>query len=232
MPEQHATQDRRAVVARGVTVRGTHEPFVEGLDVQAPSGAVTLVAVDPGDAQVAAALVLGGRIEPATGTVTIGGRAGRDVLQSRTRLVDVPDVTAPEEALAVAHVVAEELALAEQPSSRRDVARFLAEHDLTDRSRGRWDSLPAGTRTSLLLELGSRHPNGGVLVLTGPDRHGGDPDPWWRTASALAGRGLTVVVLCTPATAAQLAPRLVAPGAHVPPAGSSTTDHELQGVPA
>lgn len=232
MSEQHETQDRRMVVARGVAVSGTHEPFVEGLEVRAPSGAVTLVAVDPGDAQVAAALALGGRIELAAGTVTIGGRAGRDVLQSRTRLVDVPDVTAPEEALAVAHVVAEELALAEQPSSRRDVARFLAEHDLTDRSRERWDSLPAGTRTSLLLELGSRHPNGGVLVLTGPDRHGGDPDPWLRTARALAARGLTVVVLCTPATAAQLAPRLDAPGGPAPHDDPTTAHRHVQGVPA
>ncbi|EWT02232.1 ABC transporter ATP-binding protein [Intrasporangium oryzae NRRL B-24470] len=196
----------RDVVAIGVTVAGTHEPFVAGVDVHAPEGRVTLVPTDPGVGQVALALAIGGRVDLAAGSVAIAGSTERRTLQVLTRLVDVADVTAPEDALPVKVVVAEELALAERPSSRRDVADFLAERGLADRARDRWDSLPPGVRTRTLLELGSWHPEVRVVVLTGPDRHGGDPHEWYVAAQRLAERGLTVVVICSPATARTLAP--------------------------
>lgn len=195
----------RDVVATGVTVAGTHEPFVAGVDLVAPGGEVTLVPADPGLGQVALALAIGGRVDLAHGSVAIGGSTARRDLQVRTRLVDVPDVTAPEDVLPVRVVVAEELALAERPSSRRDVTAFLAERQLADRSRDRWDSLAPGTRTRLLLELGSWHPEVSVIVLTGPDRHGGDPQEWYAAARRLAERGLTVLAICSPATARALA---------------------------
>ena len=198
--------DAREVVARDVSVRGTHEPFVQGVDFVAPGGEVTVVAVDPGAAQAALALAIGGRVDLMTGALTIGGTAERATLQTRTRLVDVPDVTAPEDALPLEAVIAEELALAERPSSRRDVRDFLADRDLTAMSNRRWESLPPGRRTRLLLELGSWHPRVRVVVLVGPDRHGGDPHEWFEAARALTASGLTVVVLCAPATAATLAP--------------------------
>ena len=194
----------RDVIGHHVAVAGTHEPFVSDVDFWAPAGEVTFVPVDPGYGQVALALAIGGRVDLLSGSITVAGSLERKMLQSRTRLVDVADITAPEEALKVAHVVSEELALAERPWSRRDVARFLAEHDLTDRAGDRWDSLPAGIRTRLLLEVGSWHPSGVVIVLTGPDRHGGDPGPWLTLAHRLAERGLTIIVICAPATVALL----------------------------
>ncbi|MEO6996519.1 MAG: hypothetical protein ABI112_00365 [Terracoccus sp.] len=194
----------RDVIGQNITVAGTHEPFLRSLDFRAPAGEVTLVPVDPGYGQVALALAIGGRVDLLTGSVTIAGSGVRETLQSRTRLVDVADITAPEEALKVAHVISEELALAERPWSRRDVADFLAERDLTDRAGDRWESLPAGIRTRLLLELGSWHPGAGVVVLTGPDRHGGDPEPWLTLAHRLAERGLTIIVICSPTTASLL----------------------------
>lgn len=195
----------RDVIGQNVAVAGTHEPFLASLDFYAPSGEVTFVPVDPGYGQVALALAIGGRVDLLTGSITIAGSGVRETLQSRTRLVDVADITAPEEALRVAHVISEELALAERPWSRRDVADFLADRDLADRAGDRWDSLPAGIRTRLLLELGSWHPSAGVVVLTGPDRHGGDPGPWLTLAHRLAERGLTIIVICAPATASLLA---------------------------
>lgn len=198
--------NERQVIACDVSVRGTHEPFVSGVGFVAPAGEVTVVGVDPGVAQVALALAIGGRVDLLRGSVSIGGWSHRSHLQLRTRLVDVPDVTAPEDSLPLRAVVAEELALAERPSSRKDVAAFLAARDLTALAARRWESLPSGLRTRLLLELGSWHPQVRVVVLAGPDRHGGDPEEWFEAARALAGGGLTVVVLCSPATAATLSP--------------------------
>jgi len=195
----------RTVVVDDVSVAGTHEPFVEHVSFTAPAGDVTVVATDPGIPPVALALAIGGRVELIRGRVSIGGAAGLPDLQLRTRLVDVADVTAPEDGIAVRAVVQEELALAERPASRAAVAAFLAERDLTDRAGRPWEQLPPDIRTSLLLELGALHPHVRVLVLAGPERHGGDHAGWLDTAHRLAASGLAVVVLTTAATAAALA---------------------------
>lgn len=197
---------RREVVATDVAVAGTHEPFVEGVDFVAEGGAVTVLRCDPGVPQVALALAIGGRVDLAAGSISIGGSTDRADLQVRTRLVDVSDVTAPEGTLSLRAVVAEELALAERPSSPADVVAFLADRDLTVLARRRWESLPPGLRTRLLIELGAWHPRVRVLVLAGPDRHGGDPYEWFEAARALADTGLTVVALCSPAIATTLRP--------------------------
>ncbi|MFC7596796.1 hypothetical protein ACFQU3_15870 [Terrabacter sp. GCM10028922] len=198
--------NERQVIARDVSVEGTHEPFVSRVGFVAPPGDVTVVGVDPGVSQVALALAIGGRVDLLGGSISIGDSSHRSHLQLRTRLVDVPDVTAPEDSLPLRAVVAEELALAERPSSRKDVAIFLADRDLTALAARRWESLPPGLRTRLLLELGSWHPQVRVLVLAGPDRHGGDPYEWFEAARAVAEGGLTVIVLCSPAIATTLRP--------------------------
>ncbi len=199
---------RTVVVVDDVSVAGvagTHEPFVEHVSFTAPAGEVTVVPTDPGIPQVALALAVGGRVELLRGRVSVGGAAGLPDLRLRTRLVDVADVTAPEGGIAVRAVVEEELALAERPASRAAVTAFLAEHGLADRARRPWEQLPPDTRTSLLLELGALHPQVRVLVLTGPERHGGDHAGWLDTCHRLAAAGLAVIVLTTASMAATLA---------------------------
>ena len=198
--------DQRTVVVDDVSVAGTHEPFVEHVSFTAPGGVVTFVPTDPGIPQVALALAIGGRVALLRGRVSIGGVPERAELQLRTRLVDVADVTAPEDSLAVRAVVQEELALAERPASRSAVATFLSEHDLADRSGVPWEQLPAGVRTSLLLELGALHPHVRVLVLAGAERHGGDHAVWLETCHRLAREGFAVIVLTTAALASTLPP--------------------------
>lgn len=185
-------------------VAGVHEPFVEGVSFTAQAGEVSLVSTDPGIPQVALALALGGRVELLHGRVAFGGVTERAELQRSTRLVDVADVTSPEEAISVRAVVQEELALAEQPASRAAVAACLAERGLTESATRPWGQLPAGVRTSLLLELGARHPHVRALVLAGPERHGGDPAPWLEECHRLAATGLAVIVVTTAATVAAL----------------------------
>src|SRR6478609_6738111 len=197
--------DLPTVVVDDVSVAGTHEPFVEHVAFTAPSREVTVVATDPGIPQVALALAVGGRVELLRGRISIGGASDLDDLQLLTRLVDVADVTAPEDSIAVRAVVQEELALAERPARRAAVAAFLAAHDLSDRAARPWEQLPAGVRTSLLLELGSMHPYVRVLVLAGPERHGGDHSVWLETCGRLAATGLVVIVLTAATMAASFA---------------------------
>jgi hypothetical protein len=194
----------RSAVVEDVSVAGTHEPFVEHVSFAASPGEVTVVPTDPGIPQVALALAIGGRVELLSGLIRVGGDSELGELQLRTRLVDVADVTSPEDSIAVSAVVQEELALAEKPAGRAAVAAFLAGHDLSDQGSRPWEQLPAGVRTSLLLELGALHPQVRVLVLAGPERHGGDHALWLATCRRLAESGLTVIVLTTAATAAAL----------------------------
>ncbi|MEW1954080.1 hypothetical protein [Terrabacter sp. NPDC080008] len=204
--------DTWSVVVDDVSVAGTHEPFVEGVSFTARAAEVTFVATDPGIPQVALALAIGGRVQLLGGHVAHEGATddapdgATEVaeLQRLTRLVDVADVTAPEESISLRAVVQEELALAEQPASRAAVAAFLGERDLAGSATRPWGHLPAGTRTSLLLELGALHPRVRVLVLAGPERHGGDPEPWLETCQRLAATGLAVIVLTTAASTAAL----------------------------
>ncbi|GAA5024429.1 hypothetical protein GCM10023258_16470 [Terrabacter aeriphilus] len=216
--DAHPAPSPRTVVADDVSVAGTHEPFVEHVSFTAPAGEVTVVPTDPGFPQVALALALGGRVELLRGRVAVGGASDLPELQARTRLVDVADVTSPEDSIAVTAVVEEELALAERPASRKAVAAFLAEHDLTHLASRPWEQLPAGVRTSLLLELGALHPQVRVLVLAGPERHGGDHAAWLATCDRLAATGLVVIVLTAAATAAALPAARIATAAATPAA--------------
>lgn len=194
------------LVASHVTVAGTHEPFVKDVTFQARAGEVTIVPIDPGDAQTALALALGGRIALRSGSISTGGHSSMRHLQECTRLVDVPDISSPDDAMTLHAVVGEELALADQPSRRGDVRDYLAARSLSDHRRARWDSLPATLRIQVLVDLGARRPGTRVLVITGPDRHGGDTHGWYAAAHEAAALGLTVIVLCAPATAAALRP--------------------------
>lgn len=203
------------LVATRITVAGTHEPFVSDVSFSAPAREVTVVPTMPGLPQTALALALGGRVELLSGTVsgsvTSGGAAGRAGLQARTRLVDVPDITAPEDSSSLRAVVAEELALADRHSSRSAVRDVLTERGLEGLAASRWDALPPGLRTRLLIELGSWHPGVRVVVVTGPDRHGGDPGEWLPMACTVAAAGRAVILLVTHATASLLEARLQVP---------------------
>lgn len=190
------------VVVENLTVAGPHEPFVTCVSFAAPAGEVTVVPTAPGQPQAALALALAGRMDGTDGTVRVGGRTERRVLQSLVRLVDVEDVSAPDDALPLHTVIGEELALADQSASRSDIEQYLAQRDLTALAVERWDRVPAATRLALLTELGAWRPGTRVVVLAGPDRHGGDPLAWLGPAREIAGHGLTVVVLCAPATVA------------------------------
>jgi hypothetical protein len=192
------------LIADRVAVSGPHGPLLPPTSLEAPPGRVTVVAGDPGYGHVALALALGGRAELASGVVTLDGDDDRMRRRAHVALVDVPDVTAPDEAVPVGAVVSEELALSGLPSGRRAVRRFLTERHAIERAGDRFEHLPAHERTAWLMETAAARTGARVLVVAHPDRLGGDPHHWWDTAEAFAAQGLTVVVQCTHATARQL----------------------------
>lgn len=204
---------------RGVSVQGRRGPVLEPMDLDLSTGECVLVAAEPGHGHTALALVATGRLRPFAGTVELvdSRRATRSsqALRAVSAVVDVPGVNEPEEALTVADVAAEGLALARRRSLPPDVSRWLADQDLADERRRRVDQLPGVLRTSLLAELAAADRDVRFVVLTVPDRHGGDPWGWWSVAEALAATGYGVLVQCTRSSARDL-------GVDLPPARGRT----------
>lgn len=188
------------IVARRAGVTGAHGALLEPTSLRVPSGEPVLVAGDPGAGQTALALVLSGRMRPTTGEV---GPSARE-LRRRVVLVDSPDVTEPEGALALAAVVGEELAACGRPSGRKAVADWLVEHDADRHAGTRFERVPADVRCRLLLDLAAGRPDAAVLVLDSPDRYHGDPLRWWELARAHVTPERSVVALCSTASAALL----------------------------
>lgn len=188
------------LLADRVEVAGLHGPLLLPTTLHASPRRVELVAGDPGPGHVALALALAGRIRLAGGAVTLDGDPDPAALRRHVALVDVPDVSAPEDAVTVRAAVAEQLALAGLPSSRAATRALLAAHGLQDLAKERFEALEPGARTRLLMDVGARRALTRVLVVTAPDRLGGRPEEWWDAAHRYAGEGLTVVVQCSHAT--------------------------------
>ena len=192
------------LLADSVEVAGLHGPLLLPTTVHAAPRHPVLVAADPGPGPVALALALAGRVRLAGGTVRLDRDPSASLRRRAVALVDVPDVTAPEDSVGLRSAVAEQLALAGLPASRAATRAFLAGHGAADLARERVEAVPPGVRTALLLEVAARRAATRVVVVGEPDRHGGDPTPWWSAVQRHAADGLTVVVLCRAATIAQL----------------------------
>lgn len=195
-----------SLVVDRLAVRGPHGPLLTPTSFTAETGEVTIVAGDPGPSGVALALAVGGRMRGATGTVTLGDGPGSPTPARRLRetvaLVDVPDVTEPDPVVPVRVVVGEELALAGLPAKLGDIHRFISEHaDGEDLAGLRWEQCPVDLHTRWLLWFASQRCGVQAVVLTHPDRWGGDPHDWYAAAREIADRGLIVVVTCTHASA-------------------------------
>lgn len=192
------------LVADRVAVAGTRSPLVRPTSFTAPPARVTPVAGDPGYGQVALALAVAGRMPLAAGRVLLEGSADPQARRRHVALVDVPEVSAPEDGLAVHHVVAEELAFAGRPSGRRAVAGFLDRHGVLAAADEPFERLAPEERLRVLTSAAAERAATRVLVVTNPDRRGGDPRLWWPLLTAHAASGLTVVVQLTHATMRQL----------------------------
>lgn len=192
-----------------VAVVGRRGPLLEPTTLTMRTGERHLVTAEPGQGHSALALVLAGRMRPTSGQVTIDGTADEAALRHAVALVDTPGVSEPDDALPVGTVVGEELALAGLPAGARAVTAWLAGHGVPSR-HVLFGELAPLTRTRVLAELAAARPHVHYLVLTLPERHGGDPAGWWALAAELADREHGVLVQTTTATARVLAAGLTA----------------------
>lgn len=179
---------------------------VPPLSLTVAPGVPTAIAVETDERPLVVSMLLGGRIQPDAGTVTIDGRAGLvsssnlGDLRRATALVDTPFVAEPPAGIPLASVVAEEFSFADLPTSRRAVADFLQKHGIAEYSRLPIRSLPPTDRVRLFSELALLRPGVDALVITSPERHGGDPAGWYGVLAEIAARGLAVAIVTDAAT--------------------------------
>jgi ABC-2 type transport system ATP-binding protein len=173
---------------------------VPPLSMTVTDGAPAVIAVETAERPMLVSLLLGGRIKPDSGRVTVDGRDDLDELRRRSALVDTPVVAEPTAGLSLESIVAEEFSFAGHPSSRREVRHYLKRLDLFDYARVPVRSLPPLHRTRLFSELALLRPDIDALVITSPERHGGDPALWYDTLAEIAARGIAIVVVTDAAT--------------------------------
>lgn len=104
----------------------------------------------------------------------------------------------------MASVVREELVFASRPAGRRAVRDFLAQHGLADYARVPVRSLPPIERVRVLSELALLRSGVEAIVVTSPERHGGEPSGWYDELAAISARGITVLIVTDAVTADSL----------------------------
>ncbi|WP_110589877.1 hypothetical protein [Microbacterium suaedae] len=165
--------------------------------LEVATGGVTLVPVEGGQRPTLLALILAGRMTPAAGDVTLDGASDARQLRRRVAIVDAPDTSAPVDDLPLASVVTEEFVFSGLRGPRRAARRLLADEGLSDHASTPIGDLPAAARIRVLTRTAAAPPSVDALVLTAPDRHGGDTADWLDAAHAWAARRYAVIVLAS-----------------------------------
>ena len=174
---------------------------VPALSLSVGGGIPSVIRVETAERPLLVSMLLGGRLHPDSGRVTADGSDDLDDLRRRSALVETPVVSEPTAGIALGTIVAEELSFAGRPSGRRAVAAVLREHGLLEYARVPIRSLPATDRILLFCELALLRDGIDALIITSPERHGGEPAQWYAALAALAERGVTVVIVTDAATA-------------------------------
>jgi ABC-2 type transport system ATP-binding protein len=173
---------------------------VPPLSVTIADGEISVLAVETAERPLLVSLLLGGRIKPDSGRVTIDGLDDLDELRRSTALVDTPVVAEPTAGLSLASIVAEEFSFAAMPSSRRAVRDFLERNGIGEYGAVPVRALPPARRTRMFSELALLRHGVEALIVTSPERHGGDPAEWYESLAAIAQRGVTIAVVTDAAT--------------------------------
>ena len=148
---------------------------------------VTLLAVETAERPMLVSMLLGGRLRAASGSV--------DTDSARVALVDTPVVAEPVPGVSLMSVVTEEFSFAGRSASRGAVRAFLEQHELLGYAKVPVRALPPADRVRLFSELALLRDGVEALVVTSPERHGGNPADWFGTLTAIGERGITVIVV-------------------------------------
>ena len=162
---------------------------------------VSVVAVETAERPMLVSMLLGGRLRAEYGGVLVDGVDDPDELRRRAALVDTPVVAEPTAGLGLSTVVAEELSFAGLPAPRGEVRAFLERHELFGYAKVAVRSLPPADRVRLFCELALLRPGIEALIVTSPERHGGEPAAWFAALDAIGARGVTVVIVTDAVTA-------------------------------
>jgi len=177
-------------------------PSLAPLDVVLTDEGPVGVAAEGDRAPMLASLIAGGRLVPDRGRVLLDGSADAAALRAAVALVDTPMAADPPDDLPVATVVREELLFARRGTRRRDVDAVLEALDLGHWRRSPLADLPPAARITLLGSLAAKRPGVRALVLTSPERHGGDAAEWVGIAADLMIGGAAVAQALPTTTAA------------------------------
>ena len=164
-------------------------------------GAPTVIVAETSERPMLLSLVLGGRLALTSGSVLVNGQPDAAALRSHTALVDTPFVSEPTPGITLALVVAEELSFAGRPSGAKSVAAWLQGHGLSYLAQVPMRSIPPTERVLLLTELALLREGVTALVVTSPERHGGDPTEWYSQLVAISERGISVAIITDSPTA-------------------------------
>jgi hypothetical protein len=199
------TESIRMRISLSNVTKGPADSALPRTSLEFESGTATLARAETERRPTVLGLIASGRMRPDSGTVTLDGRTDYAGLRRHLALIDALGVSEPAADVTVAEVVAEELMFAGRLGHRRAVTGLLGDLGLGDEARGNMADLAPDSRIRLLTELAVLREDVRGIVLTSPDRHGGDPLGWWRTAGDLATRGYAVLVIAGDASAHAIA---------------------------
>jgi ABC-2 type transport system ATP-binding protein len=179
----------------GAAIGETEAPDLPPVSVDTVAENPSFLAVAGDRAPLYASLVAGGRMSVDRGSVAADGSADVEALRVGVALVDTPVVAEPTADLPVSVIVAEELAFAERPHGKGDVASALEGLGLRRYLSVPLAAMPPTERTRMLAELAVLRRGVQALILTSPERHGGPTEGWLAVAADFAARGYTVLVI-------------------------------------
>ena len=176
-------------------------PIIEPTSLRIKQGDLTLIVGETEVSQVAFALSLAGRMKLSSGSVKIDNNENPELLQEIIALVDVPNISEPDDVMKLETIVGEELAIAGQKAMPKHARAFLQQNMISKYAKETFETLPNKIRYDVLMKLASIRPNTKVLLLVEPDTLGGKPEIWWRIAKKYNKLGFTVVVQCRESSA-------------------------------
>jgi hypothetical protein len=179
---------------RGVS-KGRAESALPETSLSYETGTVTLAVAETEQRPTVLGLLAAGRMRPDSGEVLLDGAKNPSAIRRRVALVDALDVSDPEPAVTVAGVVAEELMFAGSAPNPFAARRWLDDLGLGELAGTPIGNIEPAPRLRILLELAALRRGVEGLVLTSPDRHGGEPQTWWGLATEFADRGLAMLVI-------------------------------------
>ncbi len=193
--------DEFDIEVKKLAINKGHIPIIEPTSLRIKQSDLMLIVGETEVSQVSFALSLAGRMKLSSGLVKIDNNENPELLQEMVALVDMPNISEPDDVMKLETIVGEELAIAGRKAMPKHVRAFLQQNKISKYAKETFETLPNKIRYDVLMKLASIRPNTKVLLLAEPDRLGGKPEIWWKIAKKYNKLGFTVVVQCRESSA-------------------------------